>query len=158
MCDALTCIDMHTLPINTEDLLTALRERNPQVESWLDRETGDIYQVSALFGDDEVEEDPRFADAMQQTPERFLRLPVLPAAVGFAAMRDFVISVSDVAVRHALEQALVRQRAFFHFQDVLATAPAEYARWQLWNRQCILTWADGWLKQQGVSRRDDGGQ
>ncbi len=149
---------MITLPINTEDLVTALRERNPQVESWLDRDTGDIYQVSALFAEDEVEDDPSLTDAMQQTPERFLRLPVVPAAVGFAAMRDFVAGVSDVTVRHALEQALVRQRAFFHFQDVLVTVPIEYARWQLWNRRCILAWADGWLMQQGVSRRDDGSE
>lgn len=148
---------MQSLRIDLDDLLAALRERNPQVESWLDRATGDIYQLSALFGDDEVEDDPAFVAAMTQTPTRFLRLPNVPAAVGFAAMREFHASVTDAALHAALASALQRQRAFFHFQDVLAAVSVEQARWQQWNRQCTLNWADDWLRQQGLRRRDDSG-
>ncbi len=143
---------MLTLPINTEDLLAALRERSPQVESWLDRETGDIYQISTLFGDDEVEDDPAFVQAMQQTPSRFLRLPTLPAAIGFAAMREFHASVTEPALHTALAAALQRQRAFFHFQDVLTAAPEALARWQAFNRQQQLAWIDQWLTAQGIHR------
>jgi hypothetical protein len=152
---AVNVVPVQILTINTDDLLTALRERNPQVSSWLDRETGEIYQISALFADDETEDDPAFAEAMQATPARFLRLPTLPAAVGFATVRAFVATVSEPGLRAALEQALSRQRAFFHFQDVLATAPSEQLRWQQQNRQTMLAWVDNWLQQNGVARRVD---
>lgn len=144
---------MTTLPIDSDDLLASLRERNPQVESWLDRETGEIYQTSALFADDEVEEDPAFVSAMQQTPARFLRLPTLPAAIGFAVMREFHASVTDPVLHSALTAALQRQRAFFHFQDVLATVPAEQARWQQLKHTRMLAWADSWLAEQGLIRQ-----
>ena len=144
---------MLTLPINTEDLLAALRERSPQVESWLDRETGDIYQISTLFGDDEVEDDPAFVQAMQQTPSRFLRLPTLPAAIAYSAMREFHASVTEPTLHQALAAALQRQRAFFHFQDVLATLPTEQRRWQELNRDRILGWADAWLAGHDLSRQ-----
>lgn len=141
------------LPINADDLLIALRERNPQVESWLDRDTGEIYQISALFADDEAEDDPAFARVMQQSPERFLRLPVSPPALGFQAMRAFAETVAEPALQSSLRAALARQRAFFHFQDVLATAPAEAVRWQHHIRVLLLRWADGWLQQQGIVRQ-----
>ncbi len=144
---------MKTLPINADDLLTALRERSPQISSWLDRETGEIYQISALFADEEAEDDPVFAAAMRETPQRFLQLPVLPAAVGFQAMRAFADEMSDPVLQAALQQALGRQRAFFHFQDVLATAPDALARWQPQIRQQMLAWADRWLSEHGLQRR-----
>lgn len=141
------------LSINADDLLIALRERNPQVESWLDRVTGEIYQISALFADDEAEDDPAFARMMLQSPERFLRLPVSPPALAFQAMQAFVETVAESALQSSLRAALARQRAFFHFQDVLTTSPAEAARWQHHIRVLLLQWADGWLQQQGVVRQ-----
>ena len=137
--------------INPDDLLTALRERNPQISSWLDRETGDIYQISAQFSDDEVEDDAGFAAAMQQTPQRFLRLPMLPAAVGFAAMQDFVAKVENTEAKAELLRALSRQRAFFHFQDVMVSWPLLQVQWQTLNRAKMLAWASQWLLQQDVT-------
>lgn len=144
---------MPTLSINADDLLTALRERSPQISSWLDRETGDIYQISSLFADDEVEADPQFTDAMIATPDRYLRLPVLPAGIGFQAMREFADQIPDVDLQAALVAALARQRAFFHFQDVLATAPSVVLQWQQHVRVLMLRWADDWLQQHGIVRQ-----
>ena len=153
MCETVNRADMRSLPINADDLLAALRERSPQVESWLDRDTGEIYQTSALFADDEVEDDPAFASAMQHTPARFLRLPTLPAAVGFAVMREFHASVTEPILHSALTAALQRQRAFFHFQDVLTTVPTELGRWQQLNHARMLAWVDNWLAERGLKRQ-----
>lgn len=142
---------MQSLVINADDLLTALRERSPQISSWLDRETGDIYQISALFGDDEVEDDPAFAEAMQRTPARFVRLPTYPASLGFAAMRAFVASLADGHAQAVLTAALARQRAFFHFRDALSHWPALEQQWTQQNRTLMLAWADGWLRTQGIA-------
>lgn len=153
MHDPVNHTDMLALSINADDLLAALRERNPLVESWLDRETGDIYQISALFGDDEVEDDPAFAHAMQHTPHRFLRLPVVPASLSFQAMLAFADTVEDQALRERLGAALKRQRAFFHFQDCLASVPAQHARWQQSIRHQMLNWAEQWLRAGGIVAR-----
>ncbi|NQD36535.1 hypothetical protein HPT27_05825 [Permianibacter sp. IMCC34836] len=143
---------MQTLSINADDLLTALRERNPQVESWLDRQTGDIYQVSAQFDDDEVQEDPAFHAAMTTTPERWLRLPRLSGDIGFQAMRAFACNVAEPGLQMALKAALGRQRAFFHFRDVLASTPALVPVWEQQLRERALAWADAWLAAQGIVR------
>ena len=149
MHDPVNHTDMLALSINADDLLAALRERNPQVESWLDRETGDIYQTSALFADDDVEDDPAFVNAMQQTPARFLRLPQTPAALGFQTMQRFCEQTEPVMHAH-LQAALQRQRAFFHFQDVLRSQPAIDARWQAFSRDATLAWAREWLREQQI--------
>lgn len=140
---------MPTLSINADDLLAALRERSPQVESWLDCETGEIYQTSALFADDDVEDDPAFVSAMQQTPARFLRLPSTPAALGFQTMQAFCAQ-TEPALRVSLQAALQRQRAFFHFQDVLRSQPAVDARWQAFSRDATLAWAQAWLRERQI--------
>lgn len=144
---------MQTLRINADDLLTALRERNPQVESWLDRQTGDIYQISAQFDDDEVQDDPAFHQAMAVTPERWLRLPRLSGDIGFQSMRAFACSVDEPGLQTALKAALGRQRAFAQFRDVLASAPALVPVWEQQLRQRALAWADAWLAEHGIARQ-----
>ena len=140
---------MRCLSINADDLLAALRERSPQVESWLDRDTGEIYQTSALFAEDEVEDDPAFVSAMQHTPARFLRLPQTPAALGFQTMQRFS-EQTEPALQARLQAALQRQRAFFHFQDVLRSVPDVDARWQVFSRDATLSWAEQWLRAQQI--------
>ena len=140
---------MRCLSINADDLLAALRERSPQVESWLDRDTGEIYQTSALFAEDEVEDDPAFVSAMQHTPARFLRLPQTPAALGFQTMQRFS-EQTEPALQARLQAALQRQRAFFHFQDVLRSMPDVDARWQVFSRDATLGWAQEWLRAQQI--------
>jgi len=144
---------MHALSIDPNDLLTALRERNPRIESWLDCETGDIYQISAVFDDDEVEEDAAFHHAMSVTPARYLRLPLLSGNIGFQAMRAFACSVDDAGLQTALKAALGRQRAFFHFRDVLATAPELVRVWEQQLQLRALAWADEWLARHGIVRQ-----
>lgn len=146
-------MSLRIIPINQDDLLAALRERNPRVESWLDCESGDIYQISATFDDDEVEDDSAFHQAMLVTPERYLRLPLLSGNIGFQAMRAFACSVDDANLESALKAALMRQRAFIHFRDVLATAPELVPVWEQQLQLRALAWADEWLARHGIVRQ-----
>ena len=150
--------DLRALPIDLDDLTSAL-EGDPNLTGGrIDLRTGDVHLVSPLFGgDDDIDPDEGSTeavigdgDATGEAEERWLRFDSLGSRAGFDDMRDFLATVPDERLAGRLERALGGRGPFRRFKDALADSPAELARFHRFTDDRRLGRARAWLAENAL--------
>ena len=129
-------------------LFWAMESQSGEVDYYLDKQTGQILQVSdGLFGDDEDE----IRDEVEDNPDRYLFIePVLPDE-GFKIMEEFIDSVSDPEAAGALYKALSRRNPFRNFKDTLCEFPETRQDWFKFHDEALLEVAKDWLSSEQIN-------
>ena len=117
---------MAQLSVDTEGLIMALDDHSYDLNHFLDRETGEIVQVShgAVLGDDkELEE------AWETDPERFEAIDPLPSSTAYEVMANFTETQAPARARLMLMEALEGRHPFRAFKDALFNFPDLRQQW-----------------------------
>jgi hypothetical protein len=107
-----SAIALKTLDIDWADLEIAYRDSSTGIESYLDRETGEVLNVFDR-------EQPEWGLVRRQ-PERFLRVPGYRSDEARAVLRGFVQQLHASATRATLERALQEPAALSRCSEILS--------------------------------------
>ena len=118
------------LPIDWDELETALTWRFEEGGHYLDLETGEI--IAWTGRDDDVTSEDDIDGGLADG--RLLEITPLESSVEYGWMSEFAESVSDPVLAQLIEVALHGKGAFRRFKDVLAGNPAERQRWDRSNQ------------------------
>lgn len=136
---------LRSLPVDLEDLSSAL-EGDPMLSGGrLDLRTGAVLQESPMFDsflDDGGEEDDR------DDPDRWLYIHPVGSRPGYGDMVDFLDSIEDEAVAERLGERLHGRGAFRRFRDDLADL-GELARFHRFADDRSRGRARAWLADRG---------
>jgi len=128
-------------------LFWAMESQGGDVGWYLDKETGEILQVSDdLLGDDEDE----MRDKIEENPDRYLFIEPTPSDEGFKIMEDFIDSVPDPEAGDALAKALSRRSPFRNFKDALCEFPEIRESWFKFHNEALLERAKDWLGSEQI--------
>ncbi len=150
------------LPIDWSELLLAWETASPEINYYLDLETGEVVMVTgeAEHYLDEVLDEPLedwMEEMLQQARQveegygtRYVSVPKADSREGYRDMEDFIATVRDQRLQERLERAIAGRGAFRRFKDVLAEYPDERARWFAFKERRNQERALEWLESIGV--------
>lgn len=146
MTDGTTAIEyrVRVLRVSTRDLLFAMENRVPGTTHYLNAETGEVIPV---FG---YNRDQILAEIMQ-FPKRYLRLPPQSGRSGYNAMVEFTRTVSQPALRTALEAALDGQGVYRRFRAAFKEDRREFRRWQQFQGEMVASRLRKRLEAEGIA-------
>lgn len=136
-------VQMSGLTIRADELIMAFEGFGPEMQHFLDRQTGEVLTVF----EDMDEEDAELLDA---DPDRFLLVEPVPSYVGYEVMSDFVDTLPEGKVSRELTRALQQRRPFRRFKDVLLNYPAVREDWFRFHEQAFMKIIQEWLDDHGV--------
>ncbi len=134
------------LPIDWNELETALTWRSDEGGQYLDLGTGEI--IAWMGPDDDVMSEEDVDSGLIEG--RLLDIEPLESSVEYGWMAEFAGSVTDPALAQLLEVALNGRGAFRRFKDVLAGYPAERERWFAFHGERVREAAQEWLNRNGI--------
>jgi hypothetical protein len=137
------------VPIDLDEVSTALDDGSWEHTYFLDTETGEVLLVSELWDPDGAQQ--QLAAVEQAPPERYRELPRADSRQGYRDMEAFIATVADERVQELLGVAIQGQGAFRRFKDVLARSPAEQARWFAFRATRLEARARAWLAEEGLA-------
>lgn len=123
---------MPGLIIDWEALELAFESHVPEQRCFLDRTTG------ALRHDLDAGSEP--------DPERFVRVDPVPSREQYRMMERFIATVTNPALKEALQDAIVGKGAFRRFKDALGRTPDERKRWFAFRDALVHLHILDWLK------------
>jgi hypothetical protein len=138
-----------TAAVNVDSGELSLALTSHDLEYRLDLQTGDVFP----WFDDMLEDDEELAAALEETPDRFVRVEPVSSHESFRWMEDFAASQKDDAVREALLDALDRPRPFRRFKDALADFPEVREAWFRAHEERVLAYARTWIESEGLNVR-----
>jgi len=159
---------MKRLPIDLDDLVTAMRTHLDESMHYLDTETGKIELVDHDLvsrlqdaGDDEdAESDFDIPDweqallpvarAIAAEDPRYVALPEPDPHADYKLMSRFAARVEDPHARQRLEDALDGRGAFGRFRRVLGDYPALRDQWHALQDEATREEALEWLAELGI--------
>jgi hypothetical protein len=115
---------MRTIKVNWAYIETAFERNSPEIQSYIDGETGDV--VVVVEG---VPENEELRRRVASDPERYIRIDPASSRKQYQWMERFVASVEDPQLRDRLLIAIDGKGAFRRFKDVLLGFPMERERW-----------------------------
>jgi len=134
---------MTALTIRADELIMVFEGFGPEMQHFLDRQTGEVLTVF----EDMDEEDAELLDA---DPDRFLLIEPAPSYVGYEVMSDFVDTLPEGKVPRELTSALQQRRPFRRFKDVLLNYPTVREDWFRFHEQAFMKIIREWLDDHGV--------
>ncbi|HEY0385228.1 MAG TPA: UPF0158 family protein [Pyrinomonadaceae bacterium] len=146
--------------IDYEALIAAVETEMPNVEHFLDLQSGEILTIVVASeaapetGDDDpvdevVADNRRLAARVRAEPEQYERVPSIAPETGFRWMQEFASSVADERLRASLLTALrdCTDDCFQAFRRHLTRAPeAERERWFAFRNEKIEEFIAAWLE------------
>ena len=124
---------------------TAFERNSPELQSYIDRETGDVLVVVEGMPEDD-ENRQRIATA----PQRFVRIEPASSREQYRWMERFVTSVKDADLRERLLLAIDGKGAFRRFKDVLLSYPVERERWFTYRADLLHHHINEWFQSKGL--------
>jgi hypothetical protein len=115
---------MPRLKVNWPDVETAFERNSPGLNSYIDRQTGEVLVV--------IESAPEDGDKralIDANPEGYVRIEPASSREQYQWMERFVASVEESELRDRLLIAIDGKGAFRRFKDVLLSYPVERERW-----------------------------
>jgi hypothetical protein len=129
---------MAGIPIDWANLEAAFENHSPEVNSHLNRETGEVVTV---IGDDDASEAAR---DVRNNPGGYLYIEPIPSREQYRIMERFIATVPFPTLAERLSDAIVGKGAFRRFKDCIAQHPEERKRWFAFRdvlvHQFILDW------------------
>ena len=136
-------MDRKSLKISLDELCSAMEDSSYENEYYLDLKTGEILFLSEYMDD---EESSKLRERIEETPDRYERIPKAESHEGYQDMEDFIATVEDEHLAELLEVAINGKGAFRRFKDVLLNYPEERERWFKFKdermEQRALEWLD----------------
>lgn len=137
---------MKTIAVKWDYVETAFERNSPDLQSYIDRQTGDVLvTVDGQPADDETRR--RIAAA----PERYIRIEPASSREQYRWMERFVASVSDDGLRERLLLAIDGKGAFRRFKDVLLSYPVERERWFNYRADLLHLHINRWFEAKGLT-------
>ena len=156
------------LPVDLDELAAAMDQFERDTHEWfLDIQTGKVILIRREFldmaeGKDDKDEDEddlpgwqkkaleEARQIVEDTTERYQRVPECERHRGWQLMEDFVAEVPDPRLRERLERAIAGKGAFRRFKDQLFDYPDARERWFAFERDGKRQWAIEWLEELGI--------
>lgn len=137
------------LRIDASDLLAALDSHDPELQFFIDLETGEI--VPAPWGI-YTSRDPEYAEleAMSEDVTRYRLIDPVPSREGWQWMQNFAESVTDDQARERLLDAIGGSGAFGRFKRVLSSYPDLRAAWFRFQEDRLREYAREWLAAENI--------
>jgi hypothetical protein len=138
------------IPVDWDDLGTALTTNPAERSCYLDTRTGEVLMVPVdrLDGEDDWPSDEDIDASLDAG--HLLAIEALGASVEYGWMAEFASSVGDARLRELLELALSGRGAFRRFKNVLLDFPADRERWFAVRDGHLRAAAREWLTEQGI--------
>ncbi len=140
------------VPVDWEELETALTWRSDEHEFFLDVRTGEVrrYHLSAFGGD--AEDDELTEDEADEglAAGHLVRIEPIESSVEYDWMAEFAASVANARLRDHLERALDGRHPFGRFKDVLTEHPAERERWFRFHDDRVREAMREWLEDNDI--------
>jgi hypothetical protein len=133
------------IPINWDDLETAVERNSPDAESFLELATGQV--ISIVVGEPEA---PALKRKVAANIDGFLRIDPASSREQYRWMERFVSSVADEPLRDRLIISIDGKGAFRRFKDVLIAYPAERERWFTYRADLLHWHIHNWLREHDV--------
>ncbi len=129
-----------TIPLDWEGLETAVERNSPDIESFLERGSGQVLTI--IKGEPEA---AHLSAKISANIEAYLRVEPASSREQYRWMERFVASVVDEPLRKRLLISIDGKGAFRRFKDVLLAYPTERERWFSY-RSNLLHWhIQNWL-------------
>jgi hypothetical protein len=122
---------VRTIKVSTKDLVFALSRRAPDINHYLDTDTGEVMPVFSFNRD-------AILAQVKAEPDRFVRLAPLSGGQLFEAMKTFATTVSRPDLHARLEAALKEDAEAGRFRETLEAFPAEQKRWHQYRIELMV--------------------
>lgn len=119
---------MPGLVIDWMALETAFESHDPTHRAWLDTTTGAIHTADTPSG------------------PQWLRVDAIPSREQYRMMERFIATVTNPALKEALQDAIVGKGAFRRFKDAVTRFPDERKRWFAFRDALLHRFILDWLK------------
>jgi hypothetical protein len=134
-----------TIKVKWDYVETAFERNSPDLQSYIDRDTGDVVVVV-----DGMPEDDESRKKIAQSPERYVRIEPASSREQYRWMERFVASVQDPDLRERLLLAIDGKGAFRRFKDVLLSYPVERERWFTYRADLLHHHINEWFELKGL--------
>lgn len=135
-----------TIKVKWDHVETAFERNSPDLQSYIDRATGDVLVVV-----DGVREDDESRRRIAQSPDQFVRIEPASSREQYRWMERFVASVQDADLRERLLLAIDGKGAFRRFKDVLLSYPVERERWFTYRSDLLHHHINEWFQAKGLT-------
>ncbi|HEX8832309.1 MAG TPA: UPF0158 family protein [Longimicrobium sp.] len=137
------------LRIDASDLLNALDSHDPELQFFLDLQTGEV--IPAPWGAFTSSE-PEYAEleAMSEDETRYRLIEPVPSRQGWGWMEDFAEDVTDAVARTRLLDAIEGSGAFGRFKRVLSSYPDLREAWFRFQEERLREYAREWLAGENI--------
>jgi hypothetical protein len=137
------------VPVNWDDLETALTMNPGEWTCYLDLRTGEV-QMVPLDGRDDGDwpSEDELDDALEAG--HLIHIEPLESGVEHGWMTEFASSLRAGRLRDRLEAALGGHGAFRRFKDALRASPAERERWFAFRDERLRAAAREWLAAENI--------
>lgn len=137
------------LRIAASDLLNALDSHGPELQFFLDLQTGEV--IPAPWGAF-TSSDPEYAEleAMSEDETRYRVIEPVPSRRGWEWMEDFAEGVADPGARTRLLDAIAGSGAFGRFKRVLLSFPQLRDAWFRFQEERLREYAREWLADEDI--------
>lgn len=153
---------MRKLEINWTELSAAFQSGFPEMEHYLDLETGKVLLITQevkwylkepldaeLHGwQQQMLQDARRIEEGYGT--RYISIPQQESREGYRDMERFIATVQDQHLQDQLWRAIQGRGAFRRFKDALLEYPDERERWFAFSERCVHERMLAWLESKGI--------
>ena len=136
------------VPINWDDLETALTSHGDEQQSYLDPRTGEVHDHFRELGDDYEFSIEKVETGLSEG--YLLRIEPLPSSIEYGWMATFAASAQDPHLRELLDVALRGRGAFRRFKQVLSDRPEERERWFAFRDERMRHAMKDWLAEHDI--------
>ena len=125
---------MAKVKVDLDMLLIAMEDHVAEIGWYLDKQTGEMLQVSAaFFGDDD-----EMQEKVEEDPERYMFIEPIDSHDSFEIMEDFIATVSDLNARNVLTKAISRRKPFRNFKEALYEFEEIKENWFNFHHEALL--------------------
>ncbi len=129
------------MKIDMAELGMALTVHHPEVDFYLDKETGEIIlETQDVDLDEELDK-----EELSQHPDRYLHIEPIDSRTGYRIMEDFVFNLPDGPAKELLERALSWKKPFSNFKSALHEFPELRKDWDEHYEKRVQKNAREWL-------------
>jgi len=134
---------MKRLIVDQKDLFFAFENRMPEINHYLNLETGEIIPVFSFHRE-------KILEQMKKEPDKYLRIKPISTKNSFQIMKDYIETVPVPKIRKELQEALAKKGAFRSFRAVIDKYSKEKEHWVEFKRNSTLKQIKDWLAEFGV--------
>ena len=135
---------MRNLEIVWEDLMEAFENTDTELSYFLDRETGEVFNVPTDYDDDP------FWDEVESQDERYLEIPAFDYSQERQLVHAFIQGIGNDGLKAMLVRAFVGKHSHGRLSEILSFYPEELERFQAVREELITGRAGQWLEEHDI--------